>query len=722
MQNSRAIERFGELDTESNMAIDSQSSKPFRIISTIVYKDRIRAIIRELSCNAYDSHKESGIAEKPFEVHLPTRHDPYFSVRDFGAGISPEKMESVYCTYFRSTKEDKPDQIGSLGLGSKSPLCYTNSFSVTSYTNGMRHHYVIFFDEKDIPTIKLLSSEPSNEETGLEVKVPLANTNDISAFPKSASEIFYHFNVRPKITGTECNIPEKETILSGDNWKYVSKSSSGSATAIMSQVSYPIDWRSIPNLSPKISRILENQNIEIEFPNNSLSFMAGRDDLTYDKKTCKALIEAADKVDGIEAINREIAKCKNEHEAKLKIIDIENKTRNISSNNTYRTYDYNGKKITTYYSFLAEKIDSNVTVKKYQINYRGIMKNYSISVMEVGEYIEYFIDNTKKGLSSSKIRNYIKSKHKNFILYVIDPVITKLNYTIESQKIIQEAYPDIPYQYASNHEINKSTKCEKTTSKPLKPYSVLYLSYNQVVDWSSIYHFPEEGGIYVLKENTRASINRRANTNRYPMSSNNRSANIVSPWALKENITEYMKKLYSLNIDVARGTQYVYGFTEKQFEKLKNKEKWIELNDYVKMKLKEMLSCYGGDIYSINKEEIRVFVRNNYEFCNGKLQKYIDYTKNLDTNHPLKMFFEQCNILHNHHNYDKSDNFVYLLQRTHIIDCEKTEPLQETWNKLDKKYPLLCNGNNVSNKHMECYIAMCDDLEYDETSKIKDIK
>ena len=695
MQNNRAIERFGELDTESNMAIDSQSSKPFRIISTIVYKDRIRAIIRELSCNAYDSHKESGIAEKPFEVHLPTRHEPYFSVRDFGAGISPEKMESVYCTYFRSTKEDKPDQIGSLGLGSKSPLCYTNSFSVTSYTNGMRHHYVIFFDEKDIPTIKLLSSEPSNEETGLEVKVPLANTNDIEAFPKSASEIFYHFNVRPKITGTECNIPEKEIILFGDNWKYVNYSSSGSATAIMSQVSYPIDCRSIPNLPNNVvAKILQNPNIEIEFPNNSLSFMAGRDDLTYDKKTCKALIEAANKVDGVGAINRELVKCTNEHEAKLKIIDIEKYI--IKQKN----YVYNGKVITTCYSFDQSNIDHKVKVDRYSTNYKGLIKHAATSVMDVGISIEYIIDNTKKGLSVSKIRNYVKSKNnRNFILYVIKPVTVESVYdhlqlkhvscNIETQKIIQEAYPDIPYQYALNHEINNTKKYEKTkTSK--RSYSVLSLRYaDTVLNWSSIYDFPEDGGIYVFKDNK-----------------------IEWSTSYSSEKVSYMKNVYSLNILENR---YIYGFTKKQFQKLKNKEKWIELNDYVKAKLEKMLSCYGGDIPLMNTEHIIVFMKNNYDLSYGKISKYINYTKNLDVSHPLKIFFEKCQSVENRQNQNfiqnKSDDFIYLLRKHNLIKYEN-ENIYETWNIFKIKYPLLCNGNSVSDKHMESYIAMCDGLEY----------
>lgn len=39
-----------------------------------------------------------------YEVHLPTRLNPIFRVRDYGRGISPENMRNVYGKLYASTK------------------------------------------------------------------------------------------------------------------------------------------------------------------------------------------------------------------------------------------------------------------------------------------------------------------------------------------------------------------------------------------------------------------------------------------------------------------------------------------------------------------------------------------------------------------------------------------------------------------------------------------
>lgn len=106
-----------------------RSAKAFSILSSGIYANKIRAIIRELSCNAYDSHVEAGKKDVPFEVHLPTHFEPYFYVRDYGTGLTHQQVFDVYTTYFESTKTDSNDYIGALGLGSKSPFSYTENFT-----------------------------------------------------------------------------------------------------------------------------------------------------------------------------------------------------------------------------------------------------------------------------------------------------------------------------------------------------------------------------------------------------------------------------------------------------------------------------------------------------------------------------------------------------------------------------------------------------------------
>ena len=79
------------------------SAKAFNILSSGLYANKVKAIIRELSCNAIDSHTAAG-TKQPFEVHLPTTLEPWFSIRDFGTGLSHDQVTKIYTTYFESTK------------------------------------------------------------------------------------------------------------------------------------------------------------------------------------------------------------------------------------------------------------------------------------------------------------------------------------------------------------------------------------------------------------------------------------------------------------------------------------------------------------------------------------------------------------------------------------------------------------------------------------------
>ena len=131
----RTLEIHSSGIKSANQFSISQNAKMYKILSDSLYSDKIMAVIRELSTNAYDAH----IAAKnknSFKVTLPTQTNPSFKVRDFGTGLSQTDMEELYTTYGASNKNDSNDFVGCLGLGSKSPFAYTKSFSSVSFYNG----------------------------------------------------------------------------------------------------------------------------------------------------------------------------------------------------------------------------------------------------------------------------------------------------------------------------------------------------------------------------------------------------------------------------------------------------------------------------------------------------------------------------------------------------------------------------------------------------------
>ena len=136
---TNSIEQIGNVTEESQFKI-KVSPKAFQILSSL-YSDKPLAIVRELGCNAMDSHVASGQSNRPLHVHLPNTLEPWLTIQDFGTGISHENIYKIYTEYFNSTKTNTNDQVGMLGLGSKSPFCYTDNFTITSIFQGVKRIY-----------------------------------------------------------------------------------------------------------------------------------------------------------------------------------------------------------------------------------------------------------------------------------------------------------------------------------------------------------------------------------------------------------------------------------------------------------------------------------------------------------------------------------------------------------------------------------------------------
>src|ERR1041385_4921102 len=145
------------------------SAEAFAILSDGLYNDKIKAIIRELSCNAYDSHVAAGKKDIPFDLHLPTPLEPYFSVKDYGVGMSHEQVMELHTTYFGTNKSKSNDFVGALGLGSKSPFCYTDGFTVTSRHKKKIRIYSCYLN-KGVPNVLLQEERdlPEGEFEGVE--------------------------------------------------------------------------------------------------------------------------------------------------------------------------------------------------------------------------------------------------------------------------------------------------------------------------------------------------------------------------------------------------------------------------------------------------------------------------------------------------------------------------------------------------------------------------
>ena len=226
---------------ESNYSIDA-TAKAFTILSDGLYSNKILAVVRELSTNAYDSHVAAGCAEKPFDVHLPTALDNEFSIRDYGTGLSKEDCMSLYTTYFRSDKTDSNDAVGCLGLGSKSPFAYTDQFMVESFYNGNHMTFSAYKNENDEPVFALLSEQPTNDPNGLRVSFATEAGDSIN-FKYEAQNVWKYFVTTPNVNIDVEVASQGDPVMSGDDWKICNKANRGYAKneLVMGQIGYELD-------------------------------------------------------------------------------------------------------------------------------------------------------------------------------------------------------------------------------------------------------------------------------------------------------------------------------------------------------------------------------------------------------------------------------------------------------------------------------------------------
>lgn len=167
------VQRTGTLSgRQIAMDIDPAMTAHIMSVLTDLYSDSEMAVVRELSTNAWDSHVEAG-QTRPIEISLPNAMNPYYTIRDFGVGLSVDEVEKVYSQYGASTKRDSNDFNGMLGLGSKSPLTYTNQFMITARKNGVQIILSVSRMEDGRGGMTVIDTSSTNEPNGVEIQIPV---------------------------------------------------------------------------------------------------------------------------------------------------------------------------------------------------------------------------------------------------------------------------------------------------------------------------------------------------------------------------------------------------------------------------------------------------------------------------------------------------------------------------------------------------------------------
>ena len=145
-----------------------------------LYAYPIQTLVQEYICNGRDAMRENGSwGTKAIKIGVPNKFEPTFKVRDYGCGITPDRMENIFVNYGSSTKRNTNAQTGGFGIGAKSAFSYTDSFAITSFVDGTKYLYIAHLG--DSGGVNLVNKSATTEANGVEISIGV-KTNDISAF------------------------------------------------------------------------------------------------------------------------------------------------------------------------------------------------------------------------------------------------------------------------------------------------------------------------------------------------------------------------------------------------------------------------------------------------------------------------------------------------------------------------------------------------------------
>jgi hypothetical protein len=273
-------------------------AKAIKVLISDAYKSDLRWIL-ELVCNGIDACKE---VNKPVDVTLEYAEgswmtgEPVIIVEDKGSGMSEKIIDKIYTVFMASTSQKRKNAIGAWGIGSKSPLKYADQFYLETVYGGIKARYVVGEDEDSNYGLNFLSSEPTDEESGTKVIVPV-NKKDKNKFEEF---VYSEFALLKSVTVKGLNYEQPEIVYENDlcyivkfnynNFKY-----DNYHQLSLGGVLYNIDYKHSKVTSDfrnHVQRYYEEYKIILKFDIGELKPTISREDLDMGYKDSKELIES----------------------------------------------------------------------------------------------------------------------------------------------------------------------------------------------------------------------------------------------------------------------------------------------------------------------------------------------------------------------------------------------------------------------------------------------
>lgn len=293
-------------DLQTNSEFESKefgigdASVVIEILRNRLYAHPIRTLVQEYISNGRDAIREAGNGGK-LKVHSPTRFDSTFKVRDYGVGITPERMNDVFVMYGASTKRKTNGQTGGFGIGAKSAWSYTDSFTITTFVDGTKRSYIAHVGANSNGRLDLVETTTTDEPNGTEIQIAV-KPNDVWSFKHAIMRCIYFWaeHEKPEVTGMDLAdlspkvsslkiSPEVEAFKNLPN--FVSDNDAG-MHLIIDGIVYSLESGYVEKLK-ELKKLKDafgyGVDVALKIPNGIVEVSASREKIADSEKSRKAL-------------------------------------------------------------------------------------------------------------------------------------------------------------------------------------------------------------------------------------------------------------------------------------------------------------------------------------------------------------------------------------------------------------------------------------------------
>lgn len=401
---------------------------PTIIMKTLsgLYSDIRRIIVQEYISNARDAHREVNKNNVPVDIKLPTEINPSLRIRDYGPGLTPNRIDDVFIMFGESTKRGDNNSTGGFGIGAKCGLAYNDkTFSVTSITKennqNIKRIYSVFLNENEVPEMVHLNDmgdgqgEVTSQPCGVEISIPI-NQYDFHHIKNNLIRTCQYWNVKPNVLNDDIEYPEHEVITSNDNWEIINKNTNRyhqtSIMAILDGIQYDIPREVFEFLDDDVKNITQ-LDVNIYFDAGEI----------------------------YPAVNRENLKI-NDH-SRQKIVD--------SLTNAYKTLE----------NKIKAEIANSKTLYEANLNFKKANSKLDFDIIKKVDWNGFVVDGSSfkfnrfshdtvyEYLSSDYADNKLKSTKKNILRYTENSYVVyndekdSTRPSIRRVKTILDKYPNI---------------------------------------------------------------------------------------------------------------------------------------------------------------------------------------------------------------------------------------------------------------------------------------